>query len=287
LGFFGLMSFTVYLGQVWVAVTVRLSLGFSPCPNDTLIFYALTQNKIKRAPFVFEEFIEDVQTLNEKALRKELHITKVSVATYLKVKDDYELLSSGGAIGRGCGPLLVTERIDNIKELNGAEIAIPGRLTTAYLLFLFYIKRTMKDFSFKPIFMTFDKIIPAIKKGNLRAGLIIHESRFTYESQGLKALVDLGKWWESETGLPVPLGAIIAKKDLGEEIIKKIDSFIRESVIYGLNHLEEALPYIRSYSQELSEDVIIKHIRLYVNDFTINMSDEGRRAIETLGGIEI
>ena len=266
---------------------MRLSLGFSPCPNDTLIFYGLTQNKINRAPFVFEEFIEDVQTLNERALRRELHITKVSVATYLKVKGEYELLSSGGAIGRGCGPLLVTERIDSLKELNGAEIAIPGRLTTAYLLFLFYIRRTMKDFSFQPRFMTFDKIIPSIKKGNLRAGIIIHESRFTYEFQGLKALVDLGEWWEAETGLPVPLGCIIAKKDLGEGVIKKIDSLIRESVIYGLSHLEEALPYIRRYSQELSEDVIIKHIRLYVNEFTVDMSQEGRKAIETLGGIEI
>ncbi len=260
---------------------MRLSLGFSSCPNDTLIFYGL-MNGIIKGDITFKEFIADVQTLNEKALAGELDITKVSVAAYLQLQDRYELLNSGAAIGRGCGPLLVTKALTSITELHGSEIAIPGRLTTAYLLFRAFIKKNFMDFSFVPRFMTFDRIIPAVSSGEVKAGIIIHESRFTYETAGLKALIDLGEWWESYTGLPIPLGCIIAKKSLGGALIKKIDSLIHDSVVYGLNNISQALPYIKRYSRELSEDVIIKHIRLYVNDLTIDMGPQGREAIETL-----
>ncbi len=265
---------------------MRLSLGFSPCPNDTLIFYGLVEGKIDRAGLEFEPFIADVETLNERALRGEPDITKVSVACYLSLRDRYELLSSGSAIGRGCGPLLVTGDAISIKGLSGSVIAVPGRLTTAHLLFRSFIKKELKDFSFIPEFMTFDRIIPSIKAGRVRAGIIIHESRFTYEAEGLRALIDLGEWWEKETGLPIPLGCIIARKSLGMKTIREIDSLIRESVLYGLKNLKEALPYIKRYSQELSEDVIMKHIRLYVNDFTVDMSSEGRRSIERLMELE-
>lgn len=261
---------------------MKLRLGFSSCPNDTLLFYALIEGKIDRTGLEFEPFIEDVESLNERALRDELDITKVSVASYLRVRDRYELLNSGSAIGRGCGPLLVTETAKSIKELSGSAIAIPGRLTTAYLLFRSFIRKNLKDFSFIPEFMTFDRIIPSIKSKKVRAGIIIHEARFTYEAEGLRPLIDLGEWWEKETGLPIPLGCIIAKKSLGKDLIERIDSLIRESVLYGLRNIEEALPYIKNYSQELSEKVIIKHIGLYVNDFTIDMSSEGRKGIERL-----
>lgn len=265
-----------------------LSLGFSSCPNDTLVFYALIKGIIKaeNSDLTFKESIADVQTLNEKAMAGELDVTKVSVAAYLKVHDRYELLNSGAAIGRGCGPLLVTRNVTSITELNGSEIAIPGRLTTAFLLFRAFIKKNFRDFSFIPRFMTFDRIIPAVSSGEVRAGIIIHESRFTYEAAGLKALIDLGEWWESDTGLPIPLGCIIAKKSLGNDLIKKIDSLIHDSVVYGLNNISQAMPYIKRYSQELSEDVIMKHIRLYVNDFTIHMGSQGRQAIERLKEME-
>lgn len=268
---------------------MNLTLGFSSCPNDTLIFYALMNGIIKAgvsSDITFKEFISDVQTLNEKALAGELDVTKVSVAAYLKVCDRYELLNSGAAIGRHCGPLLVTKELSSIAELNGSEIAIPGELTTAYLLFRAFIKKNFGDFSFIPRFMTFQRIIPAVSSGEVRAGIIIHESRFTYQAAGLRALIDLGEWWEKGTGLPIPLGCIIAKRSLGGDLIKKIDSLIHDSVVYGLNNISQAMPYIKRYSQELSEDVIMKHIRLYVNDFTIDMGSQGREAIERLNDME-
>lgn len=264
---------------------MNLSLGFSSCPNDTLVFYGLINGKLK-SDISFKEFIADVETLNEKALDGELDITKVSVSAYLKVHERYELLNSGAAMGRGCGPLLVTRNVSSISELNGSEIAIPGRFTTAYLLFRAFIKKNFRDLFFVPRFMTFDKIIHAVSSDEVRAGIIIHESRFTYESAGLKALIDLGEWWERNTGLPIPLGCIIAKKSLGIDLIKKIDSLIHDSVVYGLKNIDEALSYIKRYSQELSEDVIMKHIRLYVNDFTIHMGTQGREAIERLKEME-
>lgn len=264
---------------------MNLSLGFSSCPNDTLIFYALI-NGILRSEIIFKEFIADVQILNEKALRCELDVTKVSVAAYFNIEDRYELLNSGSAIGRGCGPLLVTRDGASIEELNGSEIAIPGRLTTAYLLFRAFIKKNFRDLSFVPRFLTFHRIIPAVSSGEVRAGIIIHESRFTYEAAGLKALIDLGEWWEATTGLPIPLGCIIAKKSLGENLINEIDSLIHDSVVYGLKNISQAMPYIKRYSQELSEDVIMKHIGLYVNDFTIHMGSQGREAIERLKEME-
>ncbi|MCX7792782.1 MAG: 1,4-dihydroxy-6-naphthoate synthase [Thermodesulfovibrionales bacterium] len=264
---------------------MKLTIGFSSCPNDTLIFYGLVNKKIE-SDIIFKEFIEDVETLNERAISGDLDVTKVSVAAYLKVKDKYELLNSGAAIGRGCGPLIVTKELSSIRELQGSEIAIPGRLTTANLLFKAYVKKNYGSFSFIPKFMTFDKIIPSVCRGDVKAGIIIHESRFTYEKAGLMSLIDLGEWWEKDTGLPIPLGCLIAKKSLGKDLIKKIDSLIHNSVIYGLEHLKEVLPYIKSHSQELSEDVIMKHIRLYVNDFTIDMGSHGREAIERLKNME-
>ncbi len=264
---------------------MRISLGFSSCPNDTLIFYGLIRGKIDTGPFRFEEFITDVETLNEKAMRNELDVTKVSVAGYLKVRDRYELLNSGSAMGRRCGPLLVTERACSLEDLNGRIIAIPGRFTTAYLLFLLYLRYSgfsERGFSFVPLFTTFDRIIPAIKSKEADGGVIIHETRFTYPAFGLREILDLGQWWEEETGLPVPLGCIIAKKELGAETIRRIEGMIRESVLYGLRHVEEALPFIKSYSQEVSEDVIRRHIGLYVNEYTVDLSPDGRRGIERL-----
>ncbi len=255
-----------------------LSLGYSPCPNDTFIFYALVHGKIKTDDLSFKEILLDVETLNQMAVKGGLDITKVSYNAFGNLRDDYCLLRSGGALGRGCGPLVVSMKAYEMQDLRGKKIAIPGDLTTAYLLLQLY------DPSFKDNIkvMVFSDIMDAVKKGEVDAGLIIHESRFTYPSYGLKEVIDLGEWWEQETGLPIPLGCIIAKRSLGSELIDKIETLIRESVLYSMSRRDEPVKYIKEHSQELDDDVIADHIALYVNDYTIDISDDGIMAVKEL-----
>lgn len=255
-----------------------VSLGYSPCPNDTFIFYALVHKKINTCDLNFKATLLDVETLNQKALSGELDITKVSYYAFAKLREDYCLLRSGGALGRGCGPLVVAKKEFEIKNLIGKKIAIPGELTTAYLLLqLFepFFKNNVK-------IMVFDKIINAVKNEEVDAGLIIHESRFTYASYGLKKIVDLGEWWEKETGLPIPLGCIIAKRNLGKDLISKVDAMIKKSVIYAMDHREETKKYIKSHSQELDDSVIDKHIELYVNNYSVDIGEDGISAVKEL-----
>ena len=255
-----------------------LSLGYSPCPNDTFIFYALVHGKIKTDDLSFKEILLDVETLNQMAVKGGLDITKVSYNAFGNLRDDYCLLRSGGALGRGCGPLVVSMKAYEMQDLRGKKIAIPGDLTTAYLLLQLY------DPSFKDNIkvMVFSDIMDAVKKGEVDAGLIIHESRFTYPSYGLKEVIDLGEWWEQETGLPIPLGCIIAKRSLGSELRDKIETLIRESVLYSMSRRDEPVKYIKEHSQELDDDVIADHIALYVNDYTIDISDDGIMAVKEL-----
>ncbi|MEK7331839.1 MAG: 1,4-dihydroxy-6-naphthoate synthase, partial [Nitrospirota bacterium] len=194
-----------------------LSLGYSPCPNDTFIFYALVHGKIDTGDLQFKEILLDVETLNRSAIKGELDITKVSYNAFGNLRDDYCLLRSGGALGRGCGPLVVSKRNYSMKDLKGKRIAIPGELTTAYLLLQLYDPDLKKNIKVMP----FNMVMDAVKKGEVDAGLIIHESRFTYKAYGLKKVIDLGEWWEKETGLPIPLGCIIAKRSMGEDLIHK------------------------------------------------------------------
>ncbi len=258
-----------------------LTLGYSPCPNDTFIFYALVHGRIDTGNLNFNELLLDVETLNQMALRAELDITKVSHHALCYLRKDYCLLRSGSAIGRGCGPLIVAGGDYTIKDLQGKRIAIPGRLTTAYLLFrLFASHFSLLTSHF--LVMPFNKIMDAVKSGDVDAGLIIHEGRFTYPSYGLKKVIDLGEWWEEETGLPIPLGGIIAKRNLGEDTIKRIDSIIRKSIEYALKHRDEPKAYIKQHSQELGDDVIEQHINLYVNDYSIDLGKDGILAVEEL-----
>jgi len=258
-----------------------LSLGYSPCPNDTFIFYALVHGKIKSDDLNFKETLLDVETLNRSAIKGELDITKVSYHAFGNLRDEYCLLRSGGALGRGCGPLVVSKRNYSMKDLKGKRIAIPGELTTAYLLLQLY------DPSFKDNVeaRVFSDIMGAVKNGQVDAGLIIHEGRFTYPSYGLKRVIDLGEWWEKETGLPIPLGCIIAKRSLGTDLINKIDTLIRESVLYGIGRRDEPVEYIKEHSQELEDSVINKHINLYVNDYSIDIGDDGVMAVRELFSI--
>lgn len=253
-----------------------LTLGYSPCPNDTFIFYALVHGKIDTGSLKFKEILLDVETLNQKALSAELDITKVSFHAFGHLRDKYALLRSGGAMGRGCGPLVVARTETGMDALKGKRIAIPGKLTTALLLLQLYNPAV----SVNIVVMPFDKILAAVKDGIVDAGLIIHESRFTYSDYGLFEVIDLGNWWEEETGFPIPLGCIIARKNLGMDLIQNIDILIRRSVEYAFGHREETKDYIKAHSQELADSVIEQHINLYVNEYSMDFGDNGLKAIE-------
>ncbi len=255
-----------------------LSLGYSPCPNDTFIFYALVHGKIDTSDIVYKEILEDVETLNQMAQQARLDITKVSFHAFGLLRDTYCLLKSGCALGKGCGPLVVARNKSSMQNLKGKTIAIPGELTTAFLLLQIFdpgLKQRVKV-------MPFHQIIGAVKSGEADAGLIIHESRFTFQQEGLQQIIDLGAWWEQETGLSIPLGCMIARRDLGRELVQKTDSLIRRSLEYAFSNSEETKTYIKQHAQELDEQVIDQHIRLYVNDYSLDIRDDGIHAVEEL-----
>jgi len=251
-----------------------MELGFSPCPNDTFIFYALVHGKV---PFLepVRPVLADVETLNAWAKAGRLPATKLSYAAFARVTDRYLALTSGGALGRGVGPLVVAKKA---RPLAGARVAHPGEETTAYTLFRLF----MGDRPFTPVPMVYSEIMPAVARGEVDLGLIIHESRFVYPQHGLKKLLDLGEWWEEETGLPLPLGLIAARRDQGAALARALDAAVKESILYARAHLEEAWPYIKAHAQELDDDVIRAHIETYVNDFSLDLGDEGIQAVEAL-----
>jgi 1,4-dihydroxy-6-naphthoate synthase len=255
-----------------------LSLGYSPCPNDTFIFYALVHGKIDTLGIVYKEILEDVETLNQMAQQAKLDITKVSFHAFGLLRDRYCLLGSGGALGKGCGPLVVAKDACSMRDLRGKTIAIPGELTTAFLLLQVFDPELKQKIKIMP----FHRIIDAVKNREADAGLIIHESRFTYQREGLECVIDLGAWWEQETGLPLPLGCIIARRELGRELVQKTDALIRKSLEYAFSNSKETETYIKRHAQELDEHVIDQHIRLYVNDYSLDIKDDGLHAVEEL-----
>ncbi len=258
-------------------MSTALSLGYSPCPNDTFIFYALVHGKIDTGEIhFFEPILEDVEQLNQWALAGRLDITKMSFHAFGHVQDHYCVLAAGSALGRGCGPLLIARSKIKATSLSKKRIAIPGKLTTAALLLQLFLP----DCS-ELVPMRFDKIIDAVAGGEVDGGVIIHESRFTYQDKDLICLQDLGSWWEGSFGLPLPLGCIAARRSLGREKIMAIDRVLRASVDYAFLHPEASLSYIRSHSQEMDTEVVRSHIGLYVNDFSRNLGVEGFSAIET------
>jgi 1,4-dihydroxy-6-naphthoate synthase len=263
-------------------VHAMLRLGFSPCPNDTFIFYALVHGKVDSGGLGFELVIEDVETLNRLALRRELEVSKVSCHAFAHLEDDYLFLRSGGAFGRGCGPLVVTRQGGAMSDLGGKRIAIPGEFTTAFLLLKLYFSAAGETMPASYVAMPFHEIMEAVRTGACDAGLIIHESRFTYRGYGLKRSIDLGEWWEAETGLPLPLGGIVAKRSLGETVIAQIEDSIRRSVEYAGRHRDEARWYVRKYARESSEEVVGKHISLYVNDYSRDIGEDGQAALDEL-----
>ena len=254
-----------------------LSLGYSPCPNDTYIFYALAHNKVTIPGYRIEERLEDVETLNQLALKGQLDLTKISYHALGHLRDRYVLLRSGGALGRGCGPLVIAPKAQDMQSLRGKRIAIPGKLTTANLLLQLYGEGYDKLLT-----VPFEQIMATLQRGEADAGVIIHESRFTYQEAGFHEILDLGAWWEKDSDLPIPLGGILARRDLGQETIQAVDQAIRASLEFARQNPLLPRPYIKKHSQELNDRVIDAHIELYVNDFSLDLGEQGVAAVEVL-----
>jgi len=258
-------------------MTRRLSLAYSPCPNDTFLFYALARRRIDLAGLAFDIRLEDVETLNRAAERGEFAVSKLSFGALGHLREKYGLLRGGAALGRGCGPLIVARPGFEPDRLADAVVAVPGMWTTARLLLGLYAPAVRDP---KP--MPFDRIMPAAADGSVDAGVIIHEGRFTYPEYGLIRVMDLGEWWESRTGLPIPLGGIAVRRDLGPDLARRIEGAVRDSVSWAFDHPGEADGYIRHHAQEMAPDVIRRHIELYVNDFTLDLGKEGEAAVAAL-----
>lgn len=254
-----------------------LSLGYSPCPNDTFIFHALVHGLVRAEGVEFAPRLEDVETLNRLAAEAALDVTKVSYGAIPHLVRDYVLLRSGGALGRGCGPLVVAREGVDPAELAGKRIAIPGRNTTANLLLRLFAPGAAAGEE-----RVYSEIMPAVASGEVDAGLIIHESRFTYADHGLVKVVDLGEWWEQTTGLPIPLGGILARRDLGEATIRAVDDALRRSVELAFADPAASADYVRAHAQEMDAAVCQQHIDLYVNHFSADVGAEGERAIREL-----
>jgi 1,4-dihydroxy-6-naphthoate synthase len=255
-----------------------LTLAYSPCPNDTFIFTPWVEGHIDGAPPVVERF-EDIDTLNRMALAGEPDVVKVSFHAYGHLRERYCLLRSGGALGRGCGPLVVARTSFAEKALAGKTVAIPGTLTTAALLVRLFAP-ALRDANITV--MPFNEIMPAVCNEQVDAGVIIHESRFTYQRYGLTQIVDLGEWWERETAHAIPLGGIAMRRDLGDDLIRRTERALTASVDYAHTHPEHVWPTIRRHAQEMEDDVMRQHIALYVNDFTRDYGEEGEAAIRHL-----
>jgi 1,4-dihydroxy-6-naphthoate synthase len=261
-----------------------MNIAFSPCPNDTFVFHAWTHGLIPGAPELNVTYA-DIDITNHWAANSEgPEVMKISYAALPWVLSDYKLLPCGGALGRGCGPLVLTNNSEgetNPATLAGKRVAVPSERSTAYLLFRLWAARHVPGGIGEIVVMPFHEIMPAVRDGHIDAGLVIHEARFTYPSYGLSMLIDLGSWWESDTGLPIPLGAIIAKRSLDTAAIA---GWIRASVDYAWTHPEASQPYIMTHAQELSPDVAKAHIDLYVNEFTADLSEDGYASITALLG---
>ncbi|WP_419664039.1 conserved uncharacterized protein, DUF178 [Desulfosarcina variabilis str. Montpellier] len=255
----------------------QLTLGYSPCPNDTFMFNAIAHQAVSIPGYRLTPVLHDVQTLNRLSMDAVLDISKVSFYAYLKIKKRYRLLSSGAAMGFGCGPILVARQAMTRDDISRCRVVLPGRWTTASLLFQLWapVGATVS-------FTTYDRIFDRLASNQADCGVIIHESRFTFESAGFKPVVDLGAWWEEKTGLPIPLGGIVADRQLGNPLIEKIDETIRASIEYARTHPEKTLPYVRQHAQEMDAAVLTAHIQTFVNDFSLAIPQAGMQAIETL-----
>jgi 1,4-dihydroxy-6-naphthoate synthase len=251
----------------------EITIGHSPDPDDAFMFYALTHGKLDTAGLTFKEVIQDIESLNHRAVEGELDVTALSVHAYGYVMDKYALLPSGGSFGDRCGPIVVARKPMEVGELADDRIAVPGTMTSAYLL----LKLLLMNFRFEVV--PFDKIMDAVESGEVDAGLLIHEGQITYEQHGLHKVVDLGEWWHADTNLPVPLGVNAVRKDLGKQLMRKISELLTESLQYSLTHRDEAVAYAMKFGRGMDAATTDRFVRMYVNQWTLNMGETGREAI--------
>ena len=253
-----------------------IRLGHSPDPDDAFMFWALASGAIDTRGFEFEHVLQDIQTLNEWALDGRLEVTALSLHSYPLVQDQYVLLPHGASMGSGYGPVLVSPRPLTRAELREVEIAVPGRMTTAFLVLRMYLG----EFRYREL--PFDEILDEVKTGRAAAGLLIHEGQLTYEAEGLAKSVDLGEWWLLETGLPLPLGVNVARRDLGEGALRELSEVLRESIAAGLANRRKAMAYALQYGRGLDDELADRFVGMYVNDLTCDYGDEGREAVQEL-----
>jgi len=254
-----------------------IRVGHSPDPDDAFMFYALAHDKLDTGDLTFQHQLQDIETLNQRALRGELEVTAVSIHAYAFLLDNYALLSSGCSMGDRYGPMVVARRPLQVGELQTARIAVPGTLTTAFLTLRLLLG---KEFSYEVI--PFDKILGAVAEGRHDAGLIIHEGQLTFQNQGLHLVSDLGIWWQERTGLPLPLGGNVVRRDLGPEIIGRISRLLRESIQYALTHRQDALTYALGYARDMDRGLADRFVGMYVNDWTLDYGPRGRAAVRRL-----
>lgn len=254
----------------------EITLGHSPDPDDAFMFYALAADKIETEGLTFRHIIEDIETLNRRAMEAELDVTAISIHAYAYVLDQYALLTSGASMGDNYGPMVVARKQMTIDELRRSTIAVPGKMTTAFLT----LRLCIGDTEVKVI--PFDQIMDAVDSGEVDAGLLIHEGQLTYLSRGLEKIIDLGEWWKSETALPLPLGGNAIKKSLGPELIEKVSRLLQESIEYGLANREAAVGHSLKYARGMATEMADKFVGMYVNRYTIDYGDEGREAVRLL-----
>jgi 1,4-dihydroxy-6-naphthoate synthase len=256
---------------------LKLTIAYTPCPNDTFMFHALATGLVRVCDTEVEVHLHDVQELNRLSLQGAFDLTKVSFYTWLLAREHYDLLACGAALGFGCGPLVVARKDSEPIALAGARFAVPGELTTAHLLL-----RLWEPHARNRVFVRYDRVMPAVAAGDVDFGVVIHEGRFTFEQAGLKLVQDLGAWWEARTGLPVPLGCILARKALGPERIAALGDALRQSIRAAMAKPEQTLDYMRAYAQEMDPDVLQKHVRTFVNEYSLDMGPRGQGAVAKL-----
>ena len=259
-------------------MTQRLiTVGHSPDPDDAFMFYALAHDKLDTGGLRFRHELQDIETLNRRALRGELEVTAISIHAYAFLLDKYALLPSGCSMGDRYGPMVVARQPLTIDELATKRIAVPGTLTTAFLTLRLLLPR-----GFEYEVLPFDQILDAVAAGRYDAGLIIHEGQLTFQNQGLRLIVDLGVWWQEKTGLPLPLGGNVVRRDLGAETIKNVSRLIKESIRYSLAHRQDALTYALKYARDMDRDLADRFVGMYVNDWTLDYGERGRAAVAKL-----
>jgi 1,4-dihydroxy-6-naphthoate synthase len=259
-------------------MTKRLiTVGHSPDPDDAFMFYALAHNKLDTGDLQFRHELQDIETLNRRALRGELEVTAVSIHAYASLLDKYALLPSGCSMGDRYGPMVVAREPMKVEELPGVRLAVPGTMTTAFLALRLLLPR---GFAYEVV--PFDEILPAVEAGRFDAGLIIHEGQLTFQNQGLHLIVDLGVWWQEKTGLPLPLGGNVVRRDLGIDVMRQISRLLKESIRYALDHRSAALDYALKYARDMDKGLADRFVGMYVNDWTLDYGPRGREAVRRL-----